>query len=120
MGGHTGATTTTDTGTALVRGCIGSTRGVGHAEGGGDTPAATGGGIAEVSTRQPAHQGRSTPIQTLLPSASLANLNFSFHRLQKISKEEEMQVQEMQEAPSLSLPRPVHSAWSQGSHLPKE
>lgn len=53
MGGHTGATTTTDTGAALVRGYIGSTRGVGHAEGGGDTPAATGGGIAEVSTPQP-------------------------------------------------------------------
>ena len=49
MGGHTGATTTTDTGAALVRGYIGSTRGVGHAEGGGDTPAATGGGIAEAA-----------------------------------------------------------------------
>lgn len=101
MGGHTGATTTTDTGAALVRGCIGSTRGVGHAEGGGDTPAATGGGIAEVSTQQPSPPVL-LPIKAGVPltkpccfPGSQANLNFSFHRLQKISKEEEMQVQEM-------------------------
>lgn len=94
MGGHTEATTTTDTGAALVRGCIGSTRGVGHAEGGGDTPAATGGGIAEVSTPQPGHLCCYPTKPCCLP-ASLAHLNFSFHRLQKIPKEEEMQVQEM-------------------------
>ncbi|EDL96208.1 protamine 2 [Rattus norvegicus] len=46
MGGQKGATTT-DTGAA--RGFTGSTRGAGHAEGGGDTPAATGGGIAEAA-----------------------------------------------------------------------
>lgn len=91
MGGHTGATTTTDTGAALVRGCIGSTGGVGHAKGGGDTPAATGGGLAEVSTPQMSPPGR---LCCCLPG-SLAKLDFPFHRLQKIPKEEEMQMQEM-------------------------
>lgn len=44
-----GGATTTDTGAA--KGFTESTRGAGHAEGGGDTPATTGGGIAEVSTQ---------------------------------------------------------------------
>ncbi|KAL1778976.1 protamine 2 [Sigmodon hispidus] len=49
MGGHTGATTTTDTVAARVGDCTGSIRDVGHAGGEGDTPAATGGGIAEAA-----------------------------------------------------------------------
>lgn len=47
-GGHTGVTTTTDTGAARGGGCTGSTGGAGHAGGEGDAPAATEGGIAEV------------------------------------------------------------------------
>lgn len=85
-------------GAARVGSCTGSTGDAGRA-GGGDVPAATGGGIVEVSTQEPqnldhlcccpARQECSPSKPCCLPG-SLANQNFPSQRRQKIPKEEEM------------------------------